>query len=113
MIKLLNAISWLCFYLLILDRCEEKKNVTKDVDCQVGDGATYKGDVNITRSGKACQNWSSQSPHEHGYGVVGDHNYCRNPDKEPHVWCYTTMADKRWEFCDVRTCTSCDDMIVQ
>ena len=80
----------------------------KNVDCQEGDGANYRGDVSVTLSGKKCQYWNSQSPHRHEYGRVGEHNKCRNPDGEPHVWCYT-IEDKRWEFCDVRTCDDqCD-----
>ena len=93
-------------YLLISAKCGESKTF-KDVDCQVGNGENYKGNVNVTRAGRKCQNWSSQSPHSHGWGKEGDHNYCRNPDKEPHAWCYT-MEDKRWEFCDIRTCNECD-----
>ena len=50
----------------------------------------------------------SQSPHKHKWGVLGDHNYCRNPDHENAAWCYT-MDSKRWEFCDIRICDKCDD----
>ena len=25
---------------------------------------------------------------------------CRNPDKKATIWCYTTDAKKKWEFCD-------------
>eukprot|EP00105_Crassostrea_gigas_P023839 XP_011443863.1 PREDICTED: plasminogen [Crassostrea gigas] len=32
------------------------------------------------------------------------HNYCRNPDNEPGVWCYTTNPKKRWDFCSVPVC---------
>ena len=32
-------------------------------------------------------------------GSAGN-NYCRNPDGEPTIWCYTTDSRKRWEFCD-------------
>lgn len=68
----------------------------------------YRGTQNVTRSGKSCQKWSAQSPHVHtrtaglypAYGL-GDHNYCRNPDGEPTLWCFTTDSESRWEFCDV------------
>jgi len=64
----------------------------------------YRGAQTKTRSGRTCQNWDSQSPHKHGNrkphkGSAGN-NYCRNPDGEPTIWCYTTDIRKRWEFCD-------------
>ena len=72
-------------------------------------GRDYRGNVSQTISGKTCQKWTSQLPHEHdrtpsnrpGKGL-GDHNYCRNPDNEPlGPWCYTTDPDSRWEYCNV------------
>ena len=73
-------------------------------------GTDYRGYVNQTKSGTPCQKWTTQSPHEHE-GIVpctypekglGDHNYCRNPNKRPDgPWCYTTDPDKEWEYCDV------------
>lgn len=27
-------------------------------------------------------------------------NFCRNPDGEDTIWCYTTDPDTRWELCD-------------
>ena len=91
----------------MLAKCGETKTV-QDVDCQTGNGANYSGDVNVTRSGKKCQNWDSQSPHSHTYGRLGAHNKCRNPDGEPHAWCYTMESTSRWEFCHVRQCDECD-----
>jgi hypothetical protein len=89
-------------------------------------GSKYRGKLSKTLTGKTCQNWASQTPHEHSkcdsndpkatarraavdhdvgcayskstHGV-GDHNYCRNPDGEPRPWCYTVDNTKRWEFC--------------
>ena len=29
-----------------------------------------------------------------------DKNYCRNPDGGQWIWCYTTDADMRWDYCD-------------
>jgi hypothetical protein len=68
-------------------------------------GAGYRGCQSVTRSGRACQAWSEQSPHAHS--MLSSHpnaglesNYCRNPDGEDTIWCYTTDPDKRWESCD-------------
>jgi len=70
--------------------------------------------VATTVNGNECMNWLSQDPHEHsrvpdnypGFGL-GDHNYCRNPDGEPTIWCYTTDPNVRWEFCEVEEPTDC------
>ena len=50
----------------------------------------YRGMINTTISGRACQFWTTQSPHTHSRTdanypgtFLGDHNYCRNPDNEP------------------------------
>ena len=78
-----------------------------------GDG--YRGCQTKTKTGRTCQKWtdgvgqSSSNTDPHGHNVsaanypnkgLGDHNYCRNPDGEPGIWCYTTDPDKRWELCD-------------
>jgi carboxylesterase type B len=69
--------------------------------------ADYDVTISTTKSGWTCQNWDSQSPHEHSRtpenypfrGLVG-HNYCRNPDEEDDgSWCYTANPDQRWEYC--------------
>merc|ERR1719334_1621076 len=56
-----------------------------------------------TISGKLCQKWSDQRPHQHWVTPIdgNDHNYCRNPDGEPNgLWCYTTDPSTRTEFCN-------------
>ena len=59
----------------------------------------FAGTVSETKSGKTCQKWTSQDPHNHD-NVIGDHNYCRNPDSGEGPWCYTTDPNSRWEYCD-------------
>jgi hypothetical protein len=68
--------------------------------------AGYRGCQTVTRSGKTCQDWDSQRPHEHSrtpenhpYSGL-DSNYCRNPDGEETIWCYTTDSESRWEYCN-------------
>ena len=84
----------------------------KDFDCQVGNGAFYKGDVNVTRSGKSCQNWKNPTVHFHNFTKVGDHNKCRNPDGVAGAWCYTTLTEKIWEYCNIRHCHQFDRGII-
>ena len=92
----------------------------RNVDCQVGYGYNggersedYLGKISHTDGGKLCQRWNSQSPHTHGF-VDSEEDYCRNPEKkgqpdpEDGVWCYTLDKNKRWDFCPVRRCSSCD-----
>ena len=77
-----------------------------------GDG--YRGCQNKSISGKTCQSWTGQSPHNHENTPankpdkgLGTHNYCRNPDGEPGgIWCYTTDKDERWEYCRPATAKS-------
>lgn len=68
-------------------------------------GTTYNGTNNSTITGFTCQIWSDITPNNHSYTMVGDHNYCRNPDiHEGGPWCYTTDVNKRWESCNVPLC---------
>jgi len=70
-------------------------------------GKEYRGFKSTTTTGKTCQRWDSQSPHNHP--IKGDKfidNYCRIPDKssDPSPWCYTTDPNTRYEFCDIPNC---------
>eukprot|EP00058_Branchiostoma_floridae_P019989 XP_002605479.1 hypothetical protein BRAFLDRAFT_92896 [Branchiostoma floridae] len=92
----------------------EEINFKEDMEsCQVGDGASYRGTVSVTETGKTCQRWDSQTPHRHdrtprNYPAGGlVENYCRNPDGESGVWCYTTDPNDRWDYCDVPICDAC------
>ena len=75
-------------------------------------GTDYNGMVNTTKSGRTCQAWNSNYPHKPNAEVSGQvqnlhGNPCRNPNNSPFgLWCYTTDPEKRWEECDVPTCTS-------
>jgi len=78
--------------------------------------SNYKGTKYITSSGKKCQAWNQQSPHDHKQTKskfdAGDFetNYCRNPDGEPGgAWCYTMDGDTRWEYCGIPTCQAQDE----
>jgi len=75
-------------------------------------GTEYGGSIAHTVSGRNCQNWANQGPHNHKKWTdfpegsqEAARNYCRNPDKTPDgPWCYTTDPNVRWELCDVKFC---------
>ncbi|ELT92493.1 hypothetical protein CAPTEDRAFT_134761 [Capitella teleta] len=75
-------------------------------------GFNYFGHVNTTIGGRVCQPWNSLKPHGHVQDgsmfpegtLSAAENFCRNPDGEMSVWCYTMDPDMRWEFCDVEPC---------
>jgi len=118
----------------VVEPAPEPEPVNEE-NCQAsGDsiGQAYSGTTAVTKSGKTCQNWDTQSPHKHtrddsgGYSSywnkLGESsaeamNYCRNPDATGGgLWCYTTDSSKRWEYCTVPTCGDCqapDDSIGQ
>lgn len=68
----------------------------------------YTGKRNVTKTGKTCQKWTSQTPHRHSINDInypfaldlGDHNYCRSPNKDFNgAWCLTMDEETRWEYC--------------
>ncbi|KAM4771255.1 plasminogen-like [Rhinophrynus dorsalis] len=82
-----------------------------DLECYEGNGDTYRGTADRTISGKQCQAWSSEIPHNHtitpdDFPNGGlENNYCRNPDGDKGPWCYTTDPSVTWEYCDLKKCS--------
>ena len=94
------------------DRHQRSFGSQGNLECQEGNplGASYLGSMNVTTSGRTCQAWSAQEPHEHDYSQVGEHNHCRNPYGDPEgVYCYTTDPERRWEHCFVPRCDATHD----
>ncbi|XP_028996569.2 plasminogen-like [Betta splendens] len=92
-------------------RCtSEPPTIVPEQICTTGRGQAYRGTIAVTESGRTCQSWSSQTPHQHNRTPENypcndlDNNYCRNPDNEKRPWCYTTDPDSRWEYCNVPSC---------
>ncbi|XP_065832464.1 uncharacterized protein [Oscarella lobularis] len=88
-------------------------------------GVFYRGSVAVTETGCRCQRWTSQSPNRHNKTAfrypnagLGDHNYCRNPQKSDDAlftrpWCFVSdsrshCANKRWGYCDIAECRDTD-----
>jgi len=80
-------------------------------------GHGYRGCRQVTRSGRPCQKWTQQWPHEHSSTPadlpdtgLGNHNFCRNPSHSSSIWCYTMDPGRRWEICDpIASC--CDETL--
>ncbi|XP_076825876.1 plasminogen-like [Clavelina lepadiformis] len=98
--------------------CRDLRGINETTTCySVYDyGLSYRGQVNLTRSGLTCENWDSQSPHKHAktsslLTASGlDYNYCRNPDMKDGPWCYTTDSTVVWEYCNVTECIDDDEI---
>ncbi|XP_041108499.1 plasminogen-like [Polyodon spathula] len=81
-------------------------------DCIVGNGENYRGTKSITMLGVTCQEWASNTPHQHDNFTPQTHpdkgldsNYCRNPDGDVNgPWCYTTDPNKKWDICEILKC---------
>ncbi|XP_060771595.1 plasminogen [Neoarius graeffei] len=82
------------------------------LECVTGIGTTYRGTKSRTKSGTLCQRWESTFPHKPNYTPNTypkadlESNYCRNPDEDSGgPWCYTLDKNKRWEHCDIHSCS--------
>jgi len=81
-----------------VEACDETINT-------VDFGKSYRGCQTKTVSGRTCQRWDMQQPYSHTRTVKNyprddlRGNYCRNPDDEATIWCYTTDPERRWEHC--------------
>ncbi|KAM9335936.1 hepatocyte growth factor activator [Symphorus nematophorus] len=85
-----------------------------ETECYNGRGAGYRGVVNTTVSGARCLPWNSDLLYDELHvGTViasplrglGEHAFCRNPDGDKMLWCYTLNDSAiSWEYCDVLSC---------
>jgi len=89
----------------------------RNIDCQIGNGVDYRGQVNVTKSGLACKNWDLDILRRHRVPWVseGRHNLCRNPGGERSgVYCFADGYEGfwKWEYCPVRRCVDCDEEVI-
>ena len=96
-----------CGYLTIVSSQQRGEGEGK-IGCQQKStsGRSYAGEANTTVKGVPCQRWSDTEPHDHSFTHVGDHNFCRNPDGDSQVWCYTTDPEVQYQYCGVPFCPS-------
>ncbi|XP_078018081.1 scavenger receptor cysteine-rich type 1 protein M130-like [Epinephelus lanceolatus] len=106
----MDHLSVLVLVLVLWSSAFEPPTIIPELTCATGNGEMYRGRIAVTESGKTCQSWSAQTPHQHdktpeNYPHKGlDNNYCRNPDNKKMPWCYTTDSETRWEHCKVPRC---------
>ncbi len=102
-------------------RVSEMSSILLDhsVDCFVGNGVDYYGEIAVTKRGRTCQRWDVQLPNEHAYADYGTHNFCRNfrgngIDSYKAPWCFNGEGTSpRWEFCDIPRCRSQEPLVPQ
>ncbi|XP_057295942.1 muscle, skeletal receptor tyrosine protein kinase-like isoform X2 [Hydractinia symbiolongicarpus] len=91
------------------ERCQNKEDSNQNFTkyCYEGNGSGYIGIINVTSSGKTCQPWSINPYLDSGSYPTLKENFCRNP--QGHLdkpWCYIDKSMQRWEYCDVKECSS-------
>uniref|UniRef100_A0A3B4FMH6 Neurotrypsin n=1 Tax=Pundamilia nyererei TaxID=303518 RepID=A0A3B4FMH6_9CICH len=64
----------------------------------------YNGSVSHTDAGSPCLKWTNFPDYMQQYPNrgLGDHNFCRNPDRETKPWCFfrKTSGAIGWAYCD-------------
>jgi hypothetical protein len=90
-------------------------DICQDLSCRetmTDNGMDYIGCQSWTVNNRPCQKWTDQYPHYHSFipswypdAHLGDHWFCRNPDGDTTIWCYTADPSTRWEFCEPRKTT--------
>lgn len=82
------------------------------------DSMKWNGSISHTVTGRKCQKWIKDTPHQHNYHIdnrfpegsqAGAKSYCRDPVGDGTPWCYTVDPDVRWQYCGIPQCASNTD----
>ncbi|XP_066270007.1 neuronal acetylcholine receptor subunit beta-3-like [Branchiostoma lanceolatum] len=73
-------------------------------ECFNGNGANYRGDETLSKSGMACERWDLDTHRglRETYAWANlESSFCRNPDGRQRPWCY---VEGGFEDCDIVPC---------
>ncbi|KAK5853946.1 hypothetical protein PBY51_015056 [Eleginops maclovinus] len=75
--------------------------------CLSGDGSSYRGFESESAYGRRCLNWNRIYILSGASKELGDHSYCRNPDKSLMPWCPVHRGRRIVkEFCHIPRCST-------
>ncbi|XP_028981961.1 uncharacterized protein LOC107038367 [Diachasma alloeum] len=87
-------------------------NAQENDRCYWGNGSSYRGVMNVSKSGRPCVKWSTSTfnlPISDFPELQGRHSYCRNPpvsgSNDTQPWCYVEANNKfQKEPCEIPRC---------